>query len=119
MVSSLLTGNPLSTKQWASVSMVFSGLSYQIYLRILEKDHLRSITTTPLRISIIEMFYLIKILKSKNIKTMFIISCLFVLNSIKVFEYCTILPPIIKTFQKNKVQEIQETSVQYHQLNKP
>ncbi|KAL9667292.1 hypothetical protein QQ045_001643 [Rhodiola kirilowii] len=33
VVSSLLSGNPLSTKQWASVSMVFSGLSYQIYLK--------------------------------------------------------------------------------------
>ncbi|GAA0185047.1 secondary carrier transporter [Lithospermum erythrorhizon] len=33
VVSSLLSGNPLSTKQWASVTMVFSGLSYQIYLK--------------------------------------------------------------------------------------
>ncbi|KAG5521165.1 hypothetical protein RHGRI_033649 [Rhododendron griersonianum] len=33
VVSSLLSGNPLSTKQWGSVFMVFSGLSYQIYLK--------------------------------------------------------------------------------------
>uniref|UniRef100_A0A5B6Z4Z7 Putative UDP-galactose transporter 3 isoform 1 n=1 Tax=Davidia involucrata TaxID=16924 RepID=A0A5B6Z4Z7_DAVIN len=33
VVSSLLSGNPLSTKQWGSVVMVFSGLSYQIYLK--------------------------------------------------------------------------------------
>ncbi|KZV43724.1 UDP-galactose transporter 3 isoform 1 [Dorcoceras hygrometricum] len=33
VVSSLLSGNPLSEKQWASVVMVFSGLSYQIYLK--------------------------------------------------------------------------------------
>ena len=33
VVSSLLSGNPLSTKQWGSVTMVFSGLSYQIYLK--------------------------------------------------------------------------------------
>lgn len=33
VVSSLLSGNPLSTKQWGCVSMVFSGLSYQIYLK--------------------------------------------------------------------------------------
>ncbi|KAL0364048.1 UNVERIFIED_CONTAM: UDP-galactose/UDP-glucose transporter 3, partial [Sesamum angustifolium] len=33
VVSSLLSGNPLSEKQWASVFMVFSGLSYQIYLK--------------------------------------------------------------------------------------
>ncbi|KAM3706666.1 hypothetical protein ACB098_03G166700 [Castanea mollissima] len=33
VVSSLLSGNPLSTKQWGSVAMVFSGLSYQIYLK--------------------------------------------------------------------------------------
>ena len=33
VVSSLLSGNPLSAKQWGSVSMVFSGLSYQIYLK--------------------------------------------------------------------------------------
>ncbi|KAL5722695.1 UDP-galactose/UDP-glucose transporter 3 [Ranunculus cassubicifolius] len=33
VVSSLLSGNPLSTKQWSSVVMVFSGLSYQIYLK--------------------------------------------------------------------------------------
>ncbi|OVA09052.1 UAA transporter [Macleaya cordata] len=33
VVSSLLSGNPLSTKQWGSVIMVFSGLSYQIYLK--------------------------------------------------------------------------------------
>ncbi|XP_048441067.1 UDP-galactose/UDP-glucose transporter 3-like [Pyrus x bretschneideri] len=31
VVSSLLSGNPLSTKQWGSVVMVFSGLSYHIY----------------------------------------------------------------------------------------
>ncbi|TXG56467.1 hypothetical protein EZV62_017780 [Acer yangbiense] len=33
VVSSLLSGNPLSTKQWGCVMMVFSGLSYQIYLK--------------------------------------------------------------------------------------
>ncbi|PHT59479.1 UDP-galactose/UDP-glucose transporter 3 [Capsicum baccatum] len=33
VVSSVLSGNPLSTKQWSSVIMVFSGLSYQIYLK--------------------------------------------------------------------------------------
>ncbi|KAJ8529181.1 hypothetical protein K7X08_036016 [Anisodus acutangulus] len=33
VVSSVLSGNPLSTKQWTSVFMVFSGLSYQIYLK--------------------------------------------------------------------------------------
>ncbi|KAL0372443.1 UNVERIFIED_CONTAM: UDP-galactose/UDP-glucose transporter 3 [Sesamum calycinum] len=33
VVSSLLSGNPLSEKQWGSVVMVFSGLSYQIYLK--------------------------------------------------------------------------------------
>ncbi|KAF5207881.1 Udp-galactose transporter [Thalictrum thalictroides] len=33
VVSSLLSGNPLSIKQWSSVIMVFSGLSYQIYLK--------------------------------------------------------------------------------------
>ncbi|GFS29782.1 UDP-galactose transporter 3 [Actinidia rufa] len=33
VVSSLLSGNPLSRKQWGSVIMVFSGLSYQIYLK--------------------------------------------------------------------------------------
>ncbi|KAL0421147.1 UNVERIFIED_CONTAM: UDP-galactose/UDP-glucose transporter 3 [Sesamum latifolium] len=33
VVSSLLSGNPLSEKQWTSVFMVFSGLSYQIYLK--------------------------------------------------------------------------------------
>ncbi|KAJ9554451.1 hypothetical protein OSB04_018496 [Centaurea solstitialis] len=33
VVSSLLSGNPLSRKQWGSVFMVFSGLSYQIYLK--------------------------------------------------------------------------------------
>ncbi|KAL1539415.1 UDP-galactose/UDP-glucose transporter 3 [Salvia divinorum] len=33
VVSSLLSGNPLSGKQWGSVTMVFSGLSYQIYLK--------------------------------------------------------------------------------------
>lgn len=33
VVSSLLSGNPLSTKQWGCVAMVFSGLSYQIYLK--------------------------------------------------------------------------------------
>ncbi|KAM1026815.1 hypothetical protein ACFX2A_040656 [Malus domestica] len=31
VVSSVLSGNPLSTKQWGSVVMVFSGLSYHIY----------------------------------------------------------------------------------------
>lgn len=33
VVSSVLSGNPLSTKQWGCVSMVFGGLSYQIYLK--------------------------------------------------------------------------------------
>ncbi|KAG6396547.1 hypothetical protein SASPL_142698 [Salvia splendens] len=33
VVSSLLSGNPLSEKQWGSIAMVFSGLSYQIYLK--------------------------------------------------------------------------------------
>ncbi|KAM7484340.1 hypothetical protein LguiA_000349 [Lonicera macranthoides] len=33
VVSSLLSGNPLSAKQWSSVVMVFTGLSYQIYLK--------------------------------------------------------------------------------------
>ncbi|XP_075518375.1 UDP-galactose/UDP-glucose transporter 3 isoform X2 [Primulina tabacum] len=33
VVSSVLSGNPLSKKQWGSVAMVFSGLSYQIYLK--------------------------------------------------------------------------------------
>ncbi|KAF9624396.1 hypothetical protein IFM89_011321 [Coptis chinensis] len=33
VVSSVLSGNPLSAKQWSSVIMVFSGLSYQIYLK--------------------------------------------------------------------------------------
>ncbi|KAJ9172173.1 hypothetical protein P3X46_015444 [Hevea brasiliensis] len=33
VVSSLLSGNPLSTKQWGCIVMVFSGLSYQIYLK--------------------------------------------------------------------------------------
>ncbi|KAH6802002.1 UDP-galactose transporter 3 [Perilla frutescens var. frutescens] len=33
VVSSLSSGNPLSQKQWGSVAMVFSGLSYQIYLK--------------------------------------------------------------------------------------
>ncbi|KAF4360881.1 hypothetical protein CsatB_018885 [Cannabis sativa] len=33
VVSSLLSGNPLSSKQWGCVAMVFSGLSYQIYLK--------------------------------------------------------------------------------------
>ncbi|XP_028762102.1 UDP-galactose/UDP-glucose transporter 3-like [Neltuma alba] len=31
--SSLMSGNPLSYKQWGCVFMVFSGLSYQIYLK--------------------------------------------------------------------------------------
>ncbi|XP_008793442.1 UDP-galactose/UDP-glucose transporter 3-like [Phoenix dactylifera] len=33
VVSSLLSGNPLSLKQWGSVLMVFSGLSFQIFLK--------------------------------------------------------------------------------------
>jgi len=33
VVSSVLSGNPLSAKQWGCVAMVFSGLSYQIYLK--------------------------------------------------------------------------------------
>ncbi|KAJ0634406.1 putative UAA transporter [Helianthus annuus] len=37
VVSSLLSGNPLSRKQWGSVAMVFTGLSYQIYLKRMKK----------------------------------------------------------------------------------
>ncbi|KAL0909752.1 hypothetical protein M5K25_020649 [Dendrobium thyrsiflorum] len=33
VVSSLLSGNPLSVKQWGCVFMVFSGLSYSIFLK--------------------------------------------------------------------------------------
>ncbi|CAN1321630.1 UDP-galactose/UDP-glucose transporter 3 [Linum perenne] len=33
VISSVLSGNPLSPKQWGSVAMVFSGLSYQIFLK--------------------------------------------------------------------------------------
>ncbi|XP_039051808.1 UDP-galactose/UDP-glucose transporter 3-like [Hibiscus syriacus] len=33
VVSSLLSGNPLSTKQWSCILMVFAGLSYQIFLK--------------------------------------------------------------------------------------
>ncbi|KAE8716087.1 UDP-galactose/UDP-glucose transporter 3 [Hibiscus syriacus] len=33
VVSSLLSGNPLSSKQWSCVLMVFAGLSYQIFLK--------------------------------------------------------------------------------------
>ena len=33
VVSSLLSGNPLSPKQWGSVVMVFSGLTFQIFLK--------------------------------------------------------------------------------------
>lgn len=33
LVSSLLSGNPLSVQQWTSVGMVFGGLSYQIFLK--------------------------------------------------------------------------------------
>lgn len=33
VVSSVMSGNPLSLKQWGCVSMVFGGLSYQIYLK--------------------------------------------------------------------------------------
>ncbi|XP_023732112.1 UDP-galactose/UDP-glucose transporter 3 [Lactuca sativa] len=33
VVSSVLSGNPLSRKQWGSVVMVFTGLSFQIYLK--------------------------------------------------------------------------------------
>eukprot|EP01018_Ginkgo_biloba_P008348 Gb_11064 [translate_table: standard] len=33
LVSSLFSGNPLSSMQWTSVSLVFSGLAYQIYLK--------------------------------------------------------------------------------------
>lgn len=33
VVSSLISGNPLSPKHWASVVMVFSGLSLQIFLK--------------------------------------------------------------------------------------
>lgn len=33
VVSSVISGNPLSQKQWASVVMVFSGLSLQIFLK--------------------------------------------------------------------------------------
>ena len=33
VVSSVMSGNPLSLKQWGCVSMVFGGLSYQILLK--------------------------------------------------------------------------------------
>jgi solute carrier family 35 (UDP-galactose transporter), member B1 len=33
VVSSVISGNPLSSKQWGSVAMVFLGLSVQIYLK--------------------------------------------------------------------------------------
>lgn len=33
VVSSLVSGNPLSVKQWSCVVMVFSGLSYNIYFK--------------------------------------------------------------------------------------
>ncbi|RRT83007.1 hypothetical protein GW17_00017690 [Ensete ventricosum] len=33
VVSSVISGNPLSPKQWSSVVMVFSGLSFQIFLK--------------------------------------------------------------------------------------
>ncbi|URE42940.1 solute carrier family 35 member [Musa troglodytarum] len=33
VISSLISGNPLSPKHWASVAMVFSGLSLQIFLK--------------------------------------------------------------------------------------
>ncbi|KAK4261147.1 hypothetical protein QN277_004189 [Acacia crassicarpa] len=33
VVSSIMSGNPLSSKQWGCVFMVFSGLSYQIFLK--------------------------------------------------------------------------------------
>jgi UDP-galactose transporter B1 len=33
VVSSVMSGNPLSLKQWGCVSMVFGGLAYQIYLK--------------------------------------------------------------------------------------
>eukprot|EP00271_Cylindrocystis_brebissonii_P003022 TRINITY_DN13771_c0_g1_i1.p1 TRINITY_DN13771_c0_g1~~TRINITY_DN13771_c0_g1_i1.p1 ORF type:complete len:398 (-),score=90.05 TRINITY_DN13771_c0_g1_i1:627-1820(-) len=33
LLSALVTGNPLSDKQWGGVTMVFSGLSFQIYLK--------------------------------------------------------------------------------------
>lgn len=33
VVSSVVSGNPLSAKQWGSVVMVFTGLSYHIYLK--------------------------------------------------------------------------------------
>lgn len=33
VISSVISGNPLSMEQWGSVVMVFSGLSLQIYLK--------------------------------------------------------------------------------------
>jgi solute carrier family 35 (UDP-galactose transporter), member B1 len=33
VVSSVISGNPLYSKQWGSVAMVFLGLSVQIYLK--------------------------------------------------------------------------------------
>ncbi|KAJ7516000.1 hypothetical protein O6H91_22G038500 [Diphasiastrum complanatum] len=33
LVSSIWKGNPLTSEQWAGVAMVFTGLSYQIYLK--------------------------------------------------------------------------------------
>ena len=50
VVSSLLSGNPLSTKQWGCVFMVFSGLSYQIYLKWQKLQRLqkkRKVTWSP------------------------------------------------------------------------
>lgn len=46
VVSSLLSGNPLSTQQWGSVAMVFSGLSYQIYLKWKKLQRLQKKKTT-------------------------------------------------------------------------
>ncbi len=37
LISSLWNGNPLSFQQWASVVMVFTGLSYHIYLKWKQK----------------------------------------------------------------------------------
>jgi UDP-galactose transporter B1 len=38
LVSSVWNGNHLSLQQWAGVAMVFSGLSYQIYLKWTRKS---------------------------------------------------------------------------------
>ena len=47
LVSSVWNGNHLSLQQWAGVAMVFSGLSYQIYLKWTRKNsHTKSRSAT-------------------------------------------------------------------------